>query len=175
MQLKKHCNKDAITVCASSRRAVFFCGRRKHKIQLKQSISLTMKTSAPPAQYKSPAFLHHGTICSSRQHPLQQFIPLKDLSSALKTACTHTHKKRSLTCEHLKEVFLFQYLFSYKRLKSPTWELRRLKREKTSESSHLGQVVHPSENSLAIRTSTFFWSHQIRTVLQYFHNIFHYW
>lgn len=105
-----------------------------------------MKTFFFFFKYKFPAFLHQRSNGSTRQHPLQQFIPLKDLPCALKTTCTHTRSADYLV-NPLNRFPPFQYLFSHKRLKSPTWEFRRLKREKTSESSHLG-ISLPSSTSL---------------------------
>lgn len=57
--------------------------------------------------------------------------------------CTQVVLTNSWTSEMFSP---FQYLFSHGRWKSPTWELRRLKREKTPKA-HLG-ILLPSSTSL---------------------------
>lgn len=75
---------------------------------------------------------------------IQQIIPLKHFVHWRQHECTQEVLTNSWTSERFSP---FQYLFSHGKWKSPTWDLRRLKREKTPKSSHTG-ILPPSCTSL---------------------------
>lgn len=125
MQSKKHWKKKkkmTIVICTVSHRESEAEESMKSNPSSQLSISLTMKAFSFSLQHKSSAWLYQRANSSTGQQPP---------SYSWKTYPVHRRHHASIQellkklVNPLKMFLSFQYLSSYKRLKSDTWELRR--------------------------------------------------